>query len=636
MIARAAELGAIERFVTASADRPVALVLEGDPGIGKTTLWEAGIDAARKRQLRILSARASGAEAQLSFAGLTDLLEDVDERALAGLPAPQRLALEVALLRAEPAGGAPPEPSAIALGLLNVLRALAGLGPLLVGRQPERLHVGPLGVTAIGRLLLERLGLNVRRQLLRRIVEATRGNPLFALELGRTVAEHGPPATGEEMPVPNAVEDLLDTRVGRLPRPVRRLLLAVALSADLPESQLTSIGDADAVDDAVEAGLLVVERDRVRASNPLLAAAARQRSTPGERRELHLALANVVADEELRAFHLAVATELPDEELAERVAAAAAAAAARGAAQEAVVLAEHALRLTAEPDERDRRLLALGDYLNVAGEQVRLTELLAPQLESLPPGEARVRACLLLSNGAVEGNDDIVRYLERALAESARDVRLRAIVLSELSANDAVARVEQIRSAEERALEAVETSRGAGPEVERAALYALAWARSLRGRAIEDLCERFRDLSDTAAYLVFSPYRIAALRLVWRGDVAEAHATLARLLSVADERGELISYALQRLHLCELQLRTAPASGTRRRGCSTSGPATASCWSGRATSAAVRSSPPVAASPTRRSGGRGKRSPERNERGSTGTSWRRCGRVASERCSRGT
>ena len=603
MIARAAELGAIERFVTASADRPVALVLEGDPGIGKTTLWEAGIDAARKRQLRILSARASGAEAQLSFAGLTDLLEDVDERALAGLPAPQRLALEVALLRAEPAGGAPPEPSAIALGLLNVLRALAGLWPLLVAvddlqwqdsastealayatrrldgepvsfllarrpgipsdlervlerRQPERLHVGPLGVTAIGRLLLERLGLNVRRQLLRRIVEATRGNPLFALELGRTVAEHGPPATGEEMPVPNAVEDLLDTRVGRLPRPVRRLLLAVALSADLPESQLTSIGDADAVDDAVEAGLLVVERDRVRASNPLLAAAARQRSTPGERRELHLALANVVADEELRAFHLAVATELPDEELAERVAAAAAAAAARGAAQEAVVLAEHALRLTAEPDERDRRLLALGDYLNVAGEQVRLTELLAPQLESLPPGEARVRACLLLSNGAVEGNDDIVRYLERALAESARDVRLRAIVLSELSANDAVARVEQIRSAEERALEAVETSRGAGPEVERAALYALAWARSLRGRAIEDLCERFRDLSDTAAYLVFSPYRIAALRLVWRGDVAEAHATLARLLSVADERGELISYALQRLHLCELQLRT--------------------------------------------------------------------------------
>jgi DNA-binding NarL/FixJ family response regulator len=602
VIARAGELGAIERFVAASAERSAVLVLEGEPGIGKTTLWEAGIGAARQRQLRILAARASDAEAQLAFAGLTDLLEDVDDGELAALPVPQRLALEVALLRAVPPG-ARPEPLAIALGLLKVLRALAGLGPLLVAvddlqwqdsastdalafaarrldgeavsfllaRRPgmpsdlerelerrglERIQVGPLGLTATGRLLLERLGLNVRRQLLRRIVEATRGNPFFALEIGRTLAEHGPPATGEALPVPDVVEDLLGSRVDRLPRPVWRLLLAVALSGDLHPSQLAALGDADTVDHAVEAGLLVVQKDHVRAADPLLAAAAKERSSAGERRELHVELARVVADEELRAFHLALATDDPDEELAATVAAASAAAAARGAAQEAVVLAEHALRLTADPEERNRRLLALADYLNVAGEQVRLTELLAPRLESLPPGEARAKACLLLSNGSVAGNDDVVRYLERALAESARDARLRAIALSELAANDAVARVEGIRHAEERALEALETGRGAGPEVERAALYALAWARSLRGRAIADLCERFGDVSDAGAYLAFSPDRIAAQRLVWRGDVVEARATLAGLLTVADERGEPISYALQRLHLCELELRT--------------------------------------------------------------------------------
>jgi DNA-binding CsgD family transcriptional regulator len=602
VIARAGELGAIERFVAASADRASVLVLEGEPGIGKTTLWEAAIEAARNRQLRILVARASGAEAQLSFAGLTDLLENVDEDAFAALPAPQRPALDVALLRAAPAG-APPEPRAIALGLLNVLRTLAASGPLVVAvddgqwldpasaealafavrrldgeavsfllaRRPgsqsdldrvlerrgaELLHVGPLGLTATGRLLLERLGLTVRRQLLRRIVEATRGNPLFALELGRTLAEQGPPATGEEMPVPDVVEDLLGTRVARLPHPVRRLLLAVALSGDLRPSQLAAIADPAAVDDAVEAGLLVVDNDHVRPSHPLLAAAAKQRSTAGERRELHVELARVVADEELRAFHLALATELPDEELAATVASAAAAAAARGAAQEAVVLAEHALRLTAEPDERDGRLLALADYLNVAGEQVRLTDLLRPQLESLPPGEPRVKACLLLSNGAVDSNDDIVAYLERALAESGRDARLRASVLAEISTNDAVARVQRVRQAEERALEAVETGRAAGPEVERAALYALAWARSLRGRAIEDVCERYREVSDAGSYLAFSPERIAGQRLVWRGDIVEARGTLGRLLSVADERGEPISYALQRMHLCELELRT--------------------------------------------------------------------------------
>ena len=166
-----------------------------------------------------------------------------------------------------------------------------------------------------------------------------------------------------------------------------------------------------------------------------------------------------------------------------------------------------------------------------------------------------MKACLLLSNGAVDSNDDIVRYLERALAESGRDVRLRAIVLAEIAANDALARVERIRKAEERALEARRDGRTAGPEVERPALYALAWARSLRGRAIDDLCERYRELSDAASYLAFSPERVAGQRLVWRGHVVEARATLARLLSAADERGEPISYALQRLHLCELELR---------------------------------------------------------------------------------
>ena len=601
MIARAGELSAIERFVAASADRAAVLVLEGEPGIGKTTLWEAAIDAARSRGLRILATRASDADAQLSFAGLTDLLENVAEGSFATLPAPQRPALDIALLRAVPAG-APPEPRAIALALLNVLRTLADDGPVVVAvddlqwldsdsaeslafaarrldgepvsfllarrptgpselervlerRKPDRLHVGPLGLTAIGRLLLDRLELNVRRQLLRRIVDATRGNPLFALELGRSLAERGPPATGQEIPVPLVVEDLLGTRIARLPDAQRRLLLAVALSGDLGPAQLKAIADLATVEEAVDSGLLVVEGEHARPSHPLLAAAAKQGATESEQRELHAELAGVVADEELRAFHLALAADSPDEELADRVGAAAATAAARGAAQEAVVLAEHALRLTAAPQERVHRLLALAEYLNVAGEQVALTELLAPQLESLPPGEPRVRACLLLSNGTVESNDAIVDYLERALAESAGDERLRAIVLAELSSNDALARVERIGTAEEHALEAVEKGRGTSPAAERAALYALAWARALRGRAIDDVSNRFDVLSDAGSYLASSPERVAGQRLAWRGEVNAARTVLAQLLGVADERGEPISYALQRLHLCELELR---------------------------------------------------------------------------------
>jgi predicted ATPase len=106
------------------------LVVVGAAGIGKTTLWEAGVAAARERGMQTLSARANQAETQLSFTGLVDLLDGVDTTAL-GLPAPQEHALAVALLRAEPSG-ATPEDRAIALGLLGALRALATRNPVLV------------------------------------------------------------------------------------------------------------------------------------------------------------------------------------------------------------------------------------------------------------------------------------------------------------------------------------------------------------------------------------------------------------------------------------------------------------------------------------------------------------------------
>ena len=160
--------------------------------------------------------------------------------------------------------------------------------------------------------------------------------------------------------MPDTVEDLLGTRVSRLPSSTRRLLLAVALSAGLRTSELVTLAGADTVEDAVAAGVLVVDRDHVRASHPLLAAAARKRSRARTRRELHLALAGAVADGALRARHLALATDVPDDVLAETLSHASAAAAARGAAREAVELAQHALRLTPSGSPaRSERLLTL-------------------------------------------------------------------------------------------------------------------------------------------------------------------------------------------------------------------------------------------------------------------------------------
>jgi hypothetical protein len=129
-IGRASELREVERFLTAAGNGRV-LVLSGEPGIGKSTLWEAGLELARAGGFAALSARASEAEAQLSYAGLADLLEGIDSGVLSELPSPQRQALEVAVGRAEP-GDRPPDAFAISVGLLSALRLLASRERLLV------------------------------------------------------------------------------------------------------------------------------------------------------------------------------------------------------------------------------------------------------------------------------------------------------------------------------------------------------------------------------------------------------------------------------------------------------------------------------------------------------------------------
>jgi DNA-binding CsgD family transcriptional regulator len=600
IVGREAELSALHGFL-ASDGSPRALVLTGGPGIGKTTLWDAGVELARRRGLRVLAARASGADTQHSFGGLIDLFDGIGADELGELPPPQRHALEVALFRAEPTGPRP-EPHAIALAVLNALRSLASREPLLVAvddvqwldrtsedalgfavrrlaaepaafllaRRPgspsdveealeqrglQRRELRPPTLEAIRRILAERLGLSLPRHVLRRVYESTLGNPLFALEVGRTIAANGLPAIGEELPVPDRVEDLLGTRVACLSDPVRRLLLAVASSPTLRVAQLASLAEPDALDAAVEAGVLVVDGELVRASHPLLAAAALRQANAAERRALHRELADA-ATGELRTRHLALAAGRPDAELAATVAAAAAGASGRGAPQAAVELAEQALRLTPHADDaRHERLLELAAHLEIAGEKRRLTELLRSRLDSLPPGAARARAYLLLISGDVDGNDDIQRYLELGLAESGNDPVSRAWLLAALSENLAAVRVERIADADALALEALRATPGAPPEVERRVLYALAWARSLRGQAVDDVCDRFRAASPDAEYIAGSPERVAGQRLVWRGQIAEARTVLSRQLAAADERGEPSSYALERLHLCELELR---------------------------------------------------------------------------------
>lgn len=131
VVGRDTELRLVDEFLADAARETVLLRLEGDPGIGKTTLWSAALERARTRGSRVLVTRPGEAEAGLSFAGLTDLLDGVDDALVTRLPLPQRRALELALLRAGP-GDEAPDRRAIATAVLGLLRRLSQDTPLLL------------------------------------------------------------------------------------------------------------------------------------------------------------------------------------------------------------------------------------------------------------------------------------------------------------------------------------------------------------------------------------------------------------------------------------------------------------------------------------------------------------------------
>lgn len=610
LFGRDPELTALHEFL--AGERYVgSVLLTGGAGIGKTALWEAGLGMARAAGRLVMAARPVETEAGMAFAGLIDLCDRVEPEVLAGLPPPQRTALEVALLRVEPLGADAPDPRAIALAYLSVLRRMSARQPLVVAIDdlpwldpasvsalafaarrlgdaqvafflarrsgpptpletvlaPEHVEIGALDANALRRLLATRLAVFPSRFLLRRVIDVSQGNALFALELGRSLRRAGVPAVGSPaITLPDTVEDALGARADALAPDVRRLLLAVALTGGLRRDELEALSRPAAVDAAFDDGVLIRDEFRVRASHPLLAAAAVKHSQPGERRALHLAIAAAVADEALSAVHLALATDRPDDELAARLTAAASRASSHGARPQAVVLAEHALRLTpANSSERHDRLLTFAGFLSLAGETQRMTELLGSAIDRLPGGTARARGWLLLS----EGTDcttmaEFERRLNCALAEKHADVGVRAQALAAKTTATAVIAVRHIQAAERWAREALASAHGVDAAAERRLLYALSWASALRGHQVDELCARTAGVSPEPVVLAASPERIAAQRMVWRGELRTARSTLVRLLQQSDDHGEAESYALLRLHLCELELRVGDWDAAQR------------------------------------------------------------------------
>jgi predicted ATPase len=125
------ELAALLDLLESPGELPAAAVLVGEAGIGKTTLWLAGIEAATEHGYRVLSCRPVEAEARYSFVGLSDLIGGALPDVLPQLPRPQRRALEAALALSE-SEGSTVEEGVVAFAFLSALRELAAGSRLLV------------------------------------------------------------------------------------------------------------------------------------------------------------------------------------------------------------------------------------------------------------------------------------------------------------------------------------------------------------------------------------------------------------------------------------------------------------------------------------------------------------------------
>ena len=133
MIGRDDELGRLRDALERLPDGARAVVVAGEPGIGKTILWEAALADAASSGYRVLRASGAQSEVQLLLGALGDLLQAVHEIVLPPLPSPQRLALAVALLLEE--SEEQPDLRALAVAFLSALRELAASEPVFVSDE---------------------------------------------------------------------------------------------------------------------------------------------------------------------------------------------------------------------------------------------------------------------------------------------------------------------------------------------------------------------------------------------------------------------------------------------------------------------------------------------------------------------
>jgi DNA-binding CsgD family transcriptional regulator len=582
------QLASLVALLDAPDRLPAAAVIFGEAGIGKTAVWMAAVEEARARRFGVLSCRPSEAEARFSFAGLADLLGGIPDEVLRELPVRQRRALDTAFALADAEEVV--EQGVLAFAFMRVLRCLAeeaavllavddvqwldapslallryalrrlesepvavlvtarGEGPAwLRGDLPaERVlevELGPLSVGALHRLLQDRLGMRFPRPVLLRLWETSSGNPFFALELARALQRRGGRVEpGTQLPLPPALEALVQEHIDGLGSEARAVALVVAAVAEPSVAVVEAAAGhrgATGVTEALEAGVLELEGERLRFTHPLLASAVLAKTSPAERRTLHARLAEVVPGAEARARHLALAVVRTDPVAADELETAARHARARGAPAGAAELAEQALRLTPPDDEPAvrRRSVDAADHLFAAGDTERAITLLEHARALAAPGPER--ASILHRLGSVlthaRGPRDGIARLEEALGHTEGDHALEAAIELELA--DTLRYATGPRSAEPHAVAAVRAAERAEDDGLLCAALAVFGLIDFRlGRGIDrEAMARALALEESLALppAMWSPRLLLCDQLFWSHDLIGAQRLAEELRDAA-------------------------------------------------------------------------------------------------------